>query len=549
MFRNKHIDRSIGLALLGMSIAIPYLVIVPHHFPYLGMSVSWVLLSTIVYAIQKPRSLFSTALYISSLAFAFFFVARANPTLTFFNTVALIYTNAASILFYRNKNTSSLLGLFFSPISIFSSSLTIPKSNYSLRLDQYFKRFKKREIQVPNTTIPSILITLVLLLIIVPLLASANPIFSDLVKNILSYFNLNVLFEKIAEFLGPMNFMRLGVFVGLLFFLPRAVTFATGHPHSLKKHKNVFANISFVLPKIAISIVLGVFFITQIQLYSSTLESLAQQGSTLSSYTREVFAQLSVVTLIVFGLIYNDQNRSKASKVLTYILAVQALFLSAMAFRSDYEYSNTWGFTHKRLYGFAVVFWTIGSILLFLYSYVKNEVSKTFLPRAMLYTSLVLIAVNFANFDRLIFDYAKPSTHTNSIDYYYLSRLSTDTGSLDTHFEDQLSAMQKDIELFDYENYNSTPGSQVQTKISSYYNLEYEIQYLRDKYDEIDPRTFNLSEYRAYKATEELNIYKVQLLIDEHYKKVDEAIRRVEQIEDFPLYPPSYGEPIEVRRN
>lgn len=109
------------------------------------------------------------------------------------------------------------------------------------------------------------------------------------------------------------------------------------------------------------------------------------------------------------------------------------MFLTFIALKSVYDYSYNWGFTYKRLWGYTGVFWILGVFAFFVYKYFKDLQDTYFVKGVILFSSLVLIGVNIANFDSLIFHYRKSVTHSG-IDYLYLSGLSSDAESYDGHF-------------------------------------------------------------------------------------------------------------------
>lgn len=528
MDKNYYTERVVSWVLLGISVFIPLAIIIPDHFPYLGMACSWALLSSVVFGLQKHRSFLNTALYISSMILSLFLVLRANPIITALNTLGLIYANATSMLYHRNGTESTPIAVAFSPLILFFQSLAIAKPRFVINVQGYANTLRGQKIAIPHTSIPSVVITIILMFIIVPLLSSANPIFANLVNQVLEFFNLEHLLETIASWISPISFIRLGVLVGLLFFLPKAATLLTSSSQTTHTLEIKPWNFSLLLPKIAVSIVLLVFFITQIQLYTADTSWLVTHGLTLSDKTREVFGQLTVVTLIIFALVYNDKNRSQSSKLLTYILGIQALFLTGMAYKSDYEYSSTWGFTHKRLYGFAVVFWTAGTLLLFLEAYVSNAVHKYFLSRTIVYSGIILIAINIANFDRLIYEYAKPSTHATRIDYEYMAYLSTDASSYQTLFPELVRELTNYYDSIDYNQAElimpvRLPYTDIQYIVQV---VKHKIEYLKMKYEHPDPRSFNWSEYQQYLQIQSLDTTIADRMIEAHDQKINDYYHR-----------------------
>lgn len=381
--------------------------------------------------------------------------------------MALVYFNAELLL---SLTIDSLLTHVFAPVISFFKSLN--------------QKLEKSSIKVPNISlakhIPSLLISIIILLLIVPLLSSANPLFNSLIKSILDFDFLKKFFtEDLA-----LNLTKLFVFVVLLYLLPRAYEVSkkkTNIPHN--DIETSLYNLVYTLPKVVVITVLSVFFVTQFQLYFSNMETLQALGFTNSEYAREVFGQLSVVTLIVFLLLFFDRTKNKSSKVTTLILLVQMLFLSAMAWKSVHDYTSNWGYTSKRLYGYSVVYWLFALLLVFVWVYMRRKSYEVFLQHAVTITGIVLLLINVLNFDKLIYHKSQSVTH-HGTDYLYLSNLSTDSESL----------MQQLTVLKEIKN-DPKSSLYVNDMINS---QEFKAAYLKDKYESTGWQAFNLSEYREY---------------------------------------------------
>jgi hypothetical protein len=233
-------------------------------------------------------------------------------------------------------------------------------------------------------------------------------------------------------------------------------------------------------------------------------------GYTYSQYAREVFAQLSIVVLIVFALIYNDRRKTSVSRYTSYLLIVQAYFLSLIALKSDVDYSSMFGFTYKRLWGFAGVFWIAGIITLFVSHYVKNTKNIVFIKHAVLLSFVTLIMVNIVNFDYLIYHYAKARTGSG-IDHSYLARLSPDSQSYGTHLRILMNDIQSN-ELY------SDAGNMVLAE-----KLINKSVRLKEKYEsEYDIRSFNLSEYRTYQEIKDMSLETYKTIIVKKQEQLNE---------------------------
>ncbi len=491
----------ISILLLGYSALASLLVIVFYSFAYSGVALSLAALASLIYIFKSERSKFSSILYLLILILSFFIFSRTNEFLIFLNIIFMFFLGSVMAMPREfTRNSFGFLHLLITPIFLFFRSI-YTKSEYDVDLRQFLEKEAKPKSEKIIELIISVAVSIVLLAIIVPLLASANPVFNKLLTNFPGIIYLREFFKWFFSDNISIWIFRLIFFGFLAFIVPRLLTFIQKGQeiNSLKFNSLKFINLS--LPKALSSIVLFIFFLTQLQFYLSTSETLLAMGITHSQYTREVFAQLLVVALIILGLVYNAKERSKISKALTVILVFEGIFLSFIALKSVYDYSFYWGFTHKRLWGFTAAFWIMGVFSFFIFKYLKDITNSFFVKSVIIFSGFVLIAVNILNFDFLIYHYRKSVTH-RGVDYLYLSRLSSDSGSYGEQFQIlEQSVIDKDKYYPDYYNY-SFPGQ----------NLLRRIKKLQDKYKNLDLRTFNLSEYLQYQEIKSIDTEKYMSL-------------------------------------
>jgi hypothetical protein len=319
------------------------------------------------------------------------------------------------------------------------------------------------------------------LVIILPLLSSANPFFGKIFSDffgLIGLANLTIT-ENIVQWI-----LRLGVFFGLTFLIPRMATFINNKENSLSPLQE---GLDMLLPKLVVSVILIVFFITQFQLYFASPQVLSDLGYTFSQYANEVFAQLSAVAEIIIVLLYFDKATKKVNKKMALILAFQGLFLTLMAYKSVYDYSTAWGFTYKRLYGFAVATWITGIFSAYLYCFFKKLDKKFFLITSVIYTGIILILINIVNFDYLIYHFRKAETG-QGIDHAYLTRLSSDSLS----YKEQLDNITK------VSGEAITEIDKLKAESGGLTFLLYKIERLQEKYKDPDIRSINLLEYLQY---------------------------------------------------
>lgn len=496
MFKiEKNKSTIVYLFLLFLSAVFSYLLVVPGYFPYLGIGVFFIVLSSLVFVFKKEKSVNLWLLYGLTLLFSIFIFYRVNSFLVFLNTIAVIYLD--SILTLGDKEERNFYDLLISPLVVFFQPLKI-RSIYKLELTSRIKR-EQFNLEKLSGLILSVFITVLILLAIIPLLSYSNPFFSKLVTDFLNVVNL----RRLIEILFKENFfiylVRVLLFLVFALFIPRLLTYTN---ITLKKTSIISLSLTInnlLIPKVVTGIVLIIFFITQAQLYLATEEVLKTLGYSHSQYAREVFAHLSIVTLIIFSLIYSDRIKNYWSKLLTYLLIVEAIFLNFSALKSVYDYSSNWGFTHKRLYGYTGVAWIFGLFLFFLYKYHQDLKNSKFVRNIFFWSGFTLIAINILNFDYVIYHYAKSTTH-EGIDHYYLSRLSTDAQSYREHIQQLVF----EIEKSDKADFR---------KIQAAWTLLNKIEKLKNKYNNLDIRTINFSEYFEYLRIKNLNLYSYKTIL------------------------------------
>ena len=303
---------------------IPYAIIVPSSsFPSAGVAFALALLATVVYGFFSRRDTYASALFAAVLGFCLFIFIRANMLLTFFNIGATLYTGAAMIVYKKYGKLTFPYVVFAPIIAVVDAVNTKPIYHLGHVKEKVSANVKNVE-KITSSFLP-IIVTIILLLVIIPLLSYANPIFGKMVQSVLN--TLNLAWWVRAFLHDPLYVARIVFFLVLVFFIPRLVTTVNTESKPLLSGDPFGFRMAATLPKIAVAVVLGVFFIAQMQLYFATPATLVELGYTNSRLTNEVFGQLAVVLGIIFVLIYNDKQRTKLSKILTYLLLLEGLFL------------------------------------------------------------------------------------------------------------------------------------------------------------------------------------------------------------------------------
>lgn len=496
---------------LVLSLVLAFLLIpLTFSFPVLGLSALFIIISLLAYSAKRKRSGVDFVLLAAIILLSFFLVLRANFFLVFLDIVTILFVG--SYFLSLPGGIPSLVSLVFSPFAALSR-IVLAKNIFPYKTlpftPDFFKRMKIGQ------HFPAIVITIVLLLIVIPLLSYANPYFQKIVSDTVKALDLTWIFKNFAKEL-PVYALRLLVLSLLMFLLPRGVSEQHAANTVKKESSNTIFRINLLIPKVVLSFVLLVFFFTQLQLYFSSAETLKSLGYTNSQYAREVFAQLSIVAFIFFLLMYADRSRSKFSRYLTMLLVVEGVFLCAIALKSVLDYTGQYGFTSKRLYGYAGVTWIFGLFAAFSYHYIKNEFDNRFVRHVVMLSAFVVLGINLLNFDYIIYHYAKPRVF--GIDHLYLSRLSPDSGSYDKQLQTLMDLIA-----------NEKDPVKKTTYLTATYRVVNAINYLQKKYKDVPLGSFNLSEYQMYKKVEKVDTVNLHEFLNKQQPQtiVPTAVRKM----------------------
>lgn len=468
----------IYLAICALSFIFSFLLITPNYFPHSGLSTSLIAFTLFSYKLKSKKNFQTKKHFILALIFSTFIFIRSEPLITFFNLSATLFFGLLMLTPFE-KISLAFLEYIYVPITYLLRSV-FGQSNYFLELKSKNNKGSGKLVQY----LIGIFISIFLLAIILPILSTVNPFFKNLVNSLWNFLNIENLLSSIGYKTVFLWLMRLIFTLGFIFFLPKLLTFTNKKlnlniPIELKKEL-----IRLQTPKLVVAITLCVFLVTQLQFYLASDIALARIGISHSEHVNEVFGQLSFVAIILILLIYNSRHSDKLNITLNWTLGVQGLFLSLMAYKSDFEYINAWGLTYKRLYGLAVASWILGIFILLFNNHIKKMKSVLFVKNSIIFTAVILILINIANFDYLIYHFDK-STTGQGIDYAYLSRLSSDSLSYSEQFTKLEEATNKELSPPEYDNENTLI-------------LLYKIEKLQEKYKILDIRTMNFLEYMQY---------------------------------------------------
>jgi hypothetical protein len=236
------------------------------------------------------------------------------------------------------------------------------------------------------------------------------------------------------------------------------------------------------------------FIISQIQLYTASIDTLIALGVTARERVNEVFAQLAFAIAIVFSLLFLDVTKTRITKIISYCLITVSLVIAGFALQNDVFYISQFGLSSKRIWGLAVIAWlTIISLLLTIKNF-KNLDHEQVLKFSTLTTFILVTIIGLINFDAQIYRFNEPTmianktynlTPINSSDSRHLQRIVS-------IYEEELGVNEENYTPPDYKS-----EFEIRDKYNRYQTQRNYSNYLKQKYCTSAPMIgFNFSEYR-----------------------------------------------------
>ncbi len=386
----------------------------PQHFPFLGFALFnlFFLLGLMIIFPKEKRSPFTYSLFLTSLVASSLPILRANG---FVQSINLLLTNTANlllvvILIYEH--------LHWKLLWLLKNLIRLP-FKYLGHVIQLVTKPRSSDTQPSHLSIMSILKTTILSLLVFvifgSLLSAADPIFKQLMENIVEQ-----AFGRIAW--------------SIVIVISTAIILSL----RLKTHpKNRFRLTFFSLQDLVIPTIIAValfttFLIIQARYLFASQESFITLGLTYSQYVRKGFTELLITTFLgglmayIIVLKYRLRKKSAFSLKLINVILTSELFLMLLsALKRNLMYIDIYGLTRVRIIGIFFLFW----IAIFLLTLLLLTLSKRFnekrLFATMWFASLaVFVGINGINIDRKIA--TTSPAHHQYIDHFYIQHLSSD---------------------------------------------------------------------------------------------------------------------------
>ncbi len=289
-----------------------------------------------------------------------------------------------------------------------------------------FKRDGQKQTLVP--LVIGFIIALPVVLILISLLSSADPIFSNYITRFTSafshYFAKDIWNRVFSRFF--LSAVLFGLLLPILYFVRKKEISLP----SLKK-LSFSQQLGVVIALVAIT--LGAFLLIQWPYVFATVAfetDLSKFGvKTYSEYVKRGFGEFILTTFLVYGLLWvsliikrNLTKKGGLFSFIQYILFFEFFVFLLSIFRRVYLYQQYHGWSLGRIYGSLVLLWIfVLTITLLLRHFQQRRLAIL----EVFVTTLFILFLGFFNIENFIVT-VHPPTVNKRIDYVYLSRMSSD---------------------------------------------------------------------------------------------------------------------------
>lgn len=431
-----------GITLLLGSLALGLLFNLLFYRKSLGLS--YPLYITALYtflfwsAKKKPKLTldFTGLLGISIIALSFTYFFFSNPFFHVFNFLLIpILVVAHTLLLTSNHQFKWFEAPFFLDMlnGIFVRPLQNCLKPFSLIFSSAKRKTNLGKSSVMVKVLTGLILTIPLLIIIVPLLASADDVFRYFINQIPNLFQDIKLGQFVPQFLivTTVTCLAFSYLLSLFYSKPKI---GKGISDLERLSPGKFLDPITVTTLLIVIDALYIFFIAiQFSYLFGSLTDGLPRNFTFAQYARKGFFELVAVTLINLALLIGNMYFVKASgkkldrvvKILNTVLVMSTFIMLLSAHLRMSLYEDAYGFTYLRVLTHAFMGYLF---VLFVVSFAK--IWRQSIP---IFKSFVVISIiaytllNYINVDRIIVkENIARYTEGKSIDVYYLTTLSYD---------------------------------------------------------------------------------------------------------------------------
>lgn len=343
--------------------------------------------------------------------------------LTFSSLLLLMlytYILSCRLFFFR-----SLQELFISPFQIIFKYLNGSIEGFISLIANRESKSKK----VINFVVIArgIFIALPIILVLIILLSSGDPVYGKFIQNIL---NIQIDFK---QEIWQRIFLSLFFFVLFLPFIFYKIKKENPPVIKILERFAIASEMTIVI--FLVSLTLGSFLIIQFPYVFVNVAkeiNLAQFGvKTYSEYVRRGFFEMIFASLIVYGtvwlgLVFLRQGKNKNTKTLKYlqIFVIGELFIFIFSlFRRISLYVEYHGWSLVRIYGGIFLLWMVAMTVTLFWRHFSK---KYWVLKESIISFIFILFIGLFNAENFIVTSSRPPTVNGRVDYIYLSRMSSD---------------------------------------------------------------------------------------------------------------------------
>ncbi len=356
------------------------------------------------------------------IALALTFVYRNQYTLQILN----IFVFAGLFIIFTTHLVSDKKFIINSDLIIQGmEQFILPFGEFKVPVGYIGSHLKFKKIKELNTThkniLIGILISIPVLIVFTSLLASADDIFRDFIT--IDQFSFNTFFEQLPiakVIIGTLS----GLYIFSFFYYLLYKDKYKAEKESILKEKKYFDTIIQTLLTL-INILFAAFVFIQVR-YLFVKEII--NGMTYSSYAREGFFELTVISLmVILMMIVLKSFMSKTiNKVLMTLMGISTLVIAYSAIFRLNLYIEAYGLTWLRILSLSFIYIQIIILLItLLYTWKKDLNIKVLV--AVIYL-IAYIVLNYVNVDMIIVEKNMDRYYAgHDLDTNYFSLLSYDS--------------------------------------------------------------------------------------------------------------------------
>jgi len=388
------------------------------EFSYMGLGVSLFFIAFLLalfFAFPKAKRTALAYGFLGTGIFASIFISiRASALVQWIDGLTIV-SCLLTLVFFLASDQFLYNGLWVAreKVSFFAKGLRHILVFFKFVFSQSKSTHKTRTFAIVKTTV----ITLVIVGVFASLLAAADPVFADFIKEIRE------------EFWG--RFFA-SLFLAFCLMLALSFSFKTApKPPTF----SIFSFYDVVLPVAAMLVLFAIFLGIQWEYLFTNQADFQSLDLTYSDYVRKGFMELLFTSflggMIAYFVILKERTLTAISqirllKILNILLVVELFALLASAFKRDFLYITVYeGLTRIRLTGSVLLAWLVGFFVLILLLALFRKMQEKRLFQGLWVISLaVLLFFNVMNVDQTIANWNL--SKQTSPDYFYISNLSAD---------------------------------------------------------------------------------------------------------------------------